>query len=151
MEKICGVKMIKYFDFPLTTATFFDYFHWQQYPESTFSWTCDVFSLPSVNRVSARRGPLWWSTMMPVRSGCPSSLDSRASAASTFTTTLPTTPLEWWASSCRTSRWVRPGDSQYHNSVLRCQKIASITILLMRGFSDFAVQLFVYKIYGTVN
>lgn len=59
----------------------------------------------TVSQVSVRRGPLWWSTMMAIRSGSQQARAPRLSAGSKSITTQAITPSEWWDAKCRpTSR-----------------------------------------------
>lgn len=59
----------------------------------------------TVSQVSVRHGPLWWYTMMPIRSGSRQARAPRLSAGSKSTTTQAITPSEWWDARCRpTSR-----------------------------------------------
>lgn len=62
-----------------------------------------LFCVSTVNRASARHGPLSWSTMIPIRSGSQPEAP-RASAGSISTTTLATTPSAWWAARSKTIR-----------------------------------------------
>lgn len=78
-----------------------------------YLYTINIFNVVSlffsflctVSQVSVRHGPLWWSTMMPIRSGSRQARGPKLSAGSKSTTTPAITPSEWWDERCRpTSR-----------------------------------------------
>lgn len=80
----------------------------------------------TVNRVYVKPVPLSWSMMTLAKNGCQSNQVSRASVASTSTTTLSTTASAWWESNYRTSRW-EMSVAQHHREKRVCDMILLYT------------------------